>query len=779
MHIAKNVKAPVGKKVTEELFLEVNNRPELIAKAKKCAKLKARELDESLSKEERDKAHAEYTALKLEFPVFLAYEAKQGTKKTEDNIKRTRVEFFDVDHLDDPMTVVEKWCDQYSNTLSKDPKVRIEKMAEALNIVGLAQSLGRHGLHIFAVVDPEKSYDENYLHLEQLLGVKFDDNAKKKTQGTFVETMPNWIYYSPRLFDIEVVDIQEPKLKGEKDDMADKKVSVSVSSSPATTSAEPTTTPSAEPTEQQDLSFMGHEMKKIVETWWKVNGGTPVKGERHQQFLPLACDLKTILGNDADAIFKAIASYSLFDMPEREVRQECQWACTKSSKMSWKLRRAIELLNGETLKAKPSIASVYSAPTPPPIPEKLPPMIAALTSRLPKIYVPYVAQQIFSALGVYLFNTKLRYIDNVPCEAALMSVTIAKSSGGKSAINTPIERIMARISAKDQNARAREKQWRLDCKKTPNSRQKPPKPDDIFVQFVLADMTNAAFVQRLEDARGHYLFTMMDEIELLDQLKTSSRGNQVTQIIRLDFDNGIYGQERVSADAVSAAVNIRWNWNASTTIQKAKKYFANGIADGTLSRISFAFIEPQPYGDIPKYGDYDETYDEAIKPYIDNLEMANGEIVSNEANALIEAIMRENKDMALDGDDEVFDNLSHRACQIAFRKAMILYIANGCKWDDSFNDFIRWSEQYDLWVKMNFFGDRASEQMSGENVSGGRGPQSMLRQLPDHFTREQLITIRLQSGKPANPDMQLKNWIYRGMVEQQDDGTFVNKKFAK
>lgn len=776
MRLAKSKEAPVGQKVTEEIFLQVNNDPELIAKAQRCAELKAKELDQSLPKEERDKAHEDYEKLKLGFPLWLVYDAEEGVKKIGGNIKRTRVEFFDIDHLDDPMAVVNRWCDQYANTLSNDPEVRIKKMAEATRIKGLAKSLGHRGLHVFAEVDPEKSYDENYEYFEQLLGVKFDDNAKKKTQGTFVETMPNWIYYSPELFEVEVVDIQEPKLKGEKEDKADKKVSVSVSVNPATPSVEPTSVPSAEPT---DLSFMGHELKNIVETWWKVNGGTPVKGERHQQFLPLACDLKTILGDNPDIIFQAIASYSLFDMPEREVRQECQWACAKNSKMSWKLRRAIELLNSQNNGTVQQTASVYSAPTPPPMPEKLPPMIKAITSRLPKIYVPYVAQQIFASLAVYLFNVKLRYIDNVPCEAALMGVTIAKSSGGKSAINAPIEHIMSRITAKDQDARAREKQWRLECKKTPNSKQKPPKPDDIYVQFVLPDMTNAAFVQRLEDAQGHYLFTMMDEIELLDQLKTSNRGNQVSQIIRLDFDNGIYGQERVSADAVSAAVNIRWNWNAATTIQKAKKYFANGIADGTLSRISFAFIEPQPYGDIPKYGNYDESYDEALKPYLDNLEMANGEIVSKEANSLIQAIMRENQDMASDGDDEVFDNLSHRACQIAFRKAMVLYIANGCKWDKSFNAFIRWSEQYDLWVKMNFFGDRASEQMSGETISGGRGPQSMLKQLPEVFTRERLITIRLQSGKPANPDMQLKNWIHRGFVVAKDDGTFLNKKYPK
>lgn len=771
MRIAKTVKAPVGQVVTKEYFLQVNKRPDLIEKAERCAELKARELDESLSKEEREKAHEDYTALKLEFPVWLAYEAEQGVNKTEDNIKRTRVAFFDVDHLDDPKAVVNRWCDECGNTLSNDPKVRIKKMAEAYNIVGLAQSLGHHGLHVFAELDPEKSYDENYEYYQKLLGVKFDDNAKKKTQGTFVETMPNWIHYAPELFDIEVIDIQEPKLKGEK---------------AAKPSVEPTAFPSTEPTTpttttQQAPTFMGHEMKKIVEAWWKFNGGTPVKGERHQQFVPLACDLKAILGNDPDGIFQAIASYSLFGMPEREIRQECQWACTKkNTKMTWKMRQAIEQFNGERNSAtSQSTVSVYSASTPPPMPKKLPPMIKAITSRLPKIYVPYVAQNIFPSLAVYLYNVTLRYIDNVPCEPALMAVTIARSSGGKSAINAPIDHIMKYIKEQDDAARARERQWRLDCKRTPSSKQKPPMPDDIYVQILPSDMTNAAFVYRLEQAGKHYLYSHMDEIELLDQLKTSNRGSQVSQIIRLAFDNGTYGQERVSADAICSTVNIRWNWNASTTIQKAKKYFANGIADGTLSRISFAYIQSPPFSDMPKYGDYDESYDEALKPYIDNLRLASGEIISKEANKLIKTIVKENQNMASDGDDEVFDNFSHRACQIAFRKAMILYIANGCKWDRSFNEFIRWSEQYDLWVKMNFFGDRASEQLGGENVIGGRGPRNMLLQLPETFTREQLIAIRLQAVKPANPDGQLKNWIHRGLIEEMPDGTYLNKKFPK
>lgn len=777
MRLAQSKEAPVGEKVTEEIFLQVNNRPDLIEKAEKCAKLKALELDESLTLEERDKAHDEYEAIKVTFPMWLVYEAKEGVKKTGANIKRTRVAFFDSDHIGDPMAVVNRWCDEYSNTLSKNVDERIRRMAENLHIVGLSKSLGQDGLHIFAELDPDKSYDENYEYFEKLLGLKFDDNAKKKTQGTFVETMPNWIYYSPKLFDIEVVDIKEPKLKGERKAKPSAPVVVQTTTPVADVPA--TVSPSS--AAQQDFSFMGHDMKKIVEKWWMVNGGTPVKGERHKWFLPLACDLKTILGDNADTIYQAIASYSLFGVTEREVRQECFWACTQTTKMSWKLREAIELLNRESDDPAQSSTSVYSAPIPPPIPERLPPMIAAITSRLPKVYVPYVAQQVFSVLAVYLFNVKLRYIDNVPCEAALMSVTIAPSSGGKSAINVPIKHIMSRILLKDQDARARENQWKLECKKTPNSKQKPPRPNDIYVQFVLPDMTNAAFVQRLEVARGHYLFSMMDELVELDKLKTSNRGNQVSQIIRLAFDNGIYGQERVSDEAICAAVNIRWNWTASSTIQEAKKYFANGIADGTLSRISFAYMDSDPLDDMPMYGDYDESYDEAIKPYIDNLEMANGEIVSEEANSLIKAIMRENKDMASDGDDRVFATFAHRACPIAFRKAMILYIANGCKWNDTFNDFIRWSEQYDLWVKMNIFGDRAKEQMSGEKVSGGRGPQSMLLQLPERFTREQLIAVRvrLQVPQPANPDSQLKNWVKRGLAVKQDDGTFINKKFVK
>jgi len=359
---------------------------------------------------------------------------------------------------------------------------------------------------------------------------------------------------------------------------------------------------------------------------------------------------------------------------------------------------------------------------------------------------------------------KFRYVDNVEHEATFMCVLLAKMSSGKSAVNKPIEYILADIVERDMLNRQREQEWKNSLNTKGANKEKPKRPDDLCIQVLVSDMTNAAFVQRLADAQEKFLYTQMDELELLDQLKTSSRGNQVSQLIRLAFDQGLYGQERVGSQSVTARVRVKWNWNASSTIQKGKWYFRGALTDGTLSRLNFCTMEPTKAGEIPVYGTYDETFADELRPYIERLNAATGRVECAEAEALARRLLEENAERSLLTDDEAYEMLSFRANVIAYLKAMTLYIAQG-EWTPEIAEFVRWSEEYDLWCKMHFFGEQLRTEMNRENLIVSPGPRNMLELLPTRFTREDVVAIRRAQGKSENPTLMLSNWKKRGYIE--------------
>ena len=406
-------------------------------------------------------------------------------------------------------------------------------------------------------------------------------------------------------------------------------------------------------------------------------------------------------------------------------------------------------------------------PDPPAMPEKLPKLVELLLSRTPEIYKPAVAHAIFPPLATHLWQTSFRYIDNVVHEATLSTCLLAGTGAGKSSVNKPISYIMEDIRKRDAENLKREKEWKEEMTRKGANKDKRKRPDNLVIQEIDADMTNPAFVMRTAEAQGRFLYTSLNELDQFDALKGT--GNQHFRIMCLasDSDNQ-YGQTRVGISSVTERVTIRFNWNASTTIQKGQRYFSKVLTDGPISRINFCTIPEREIGDeMPVFGDYDDAYREGLKPYIENLNNARGLIDCPEAFQLALRLKDENAEFSRLSQDRVYENLSFRANVIAYLKACVLYVANGCKWEPEIDEFIRWSERYDLYCKMRFFGDAIKRANFSNEKSSKRGPANLLQQLPDVFNFQQAEYLRLQLGmdKKGTPSM-LRNWVNRNYIRK-------------
>ncbi len=406
-------------------------------------------------------------------------------------------------------------------------------------------------------------------------------------------------------------------------------------------------------------------------------------------------------------------------------------------------------------------------PEPPAMPEKLPKLVELLISRTPEIYKPAVAHAIFPPLATHLWQTSFRYIDNVVHEATLSTCLLAGTGAGKSSVNKPISYIMEDIRKRDAENLKREKEWKEEMTRKGANKDKRKRPDNLVIQEIDADMTNPAFVMRTAEAQGRFLYTSLNELDQFDALKGT--GNQHFRIMCLasDSDNQ-YGQTRVGTQSVTERVTIRFNWNASTTIQKGQRYFSKVLTDGPISRINFCTIPEREIGDeMPVFGDYDDAYREGLKPYIENLNNARGLIDCPEAFQLALKLKDENAEFSRLSQDRVYENLSFRANVIAYLKACVLYVANGCKWEPEIDEFIRWSERYDLYCKMRFFGDAIKRANFSNEKSSKRGPANLLQQLPDIFNFQQAEYLRSQLGmdKKGTPSM-LRNWVNRNYIRK-------------
>ena len=406
-------------------------------------------------------------------------------------------------------------------------------------------------------------------------------------------------------------------------------------------------------------------------------------------------------------------------------------------------------------------------PDPPEMPKKLPKLVELLISRTPEIYKPAVAHAIFPPLATHLWKTRFRYIDNVEHEARLMTLLLAGTGAGKSSVNRPIDFIMEDIRLRDAENLKREKAWKDEMLRKGANKDKRKRPENLIIQEIDADMTNPAFVMRTAEAQEHFLYTSLNELDQFDALKGS--GSQQFRIMCLAADPGNkYGQTRVGTMSVTERVTIRFNWNASTTIQKGQRYFSKVLTDGPISRINFCTIPEREIGeDMPVYGTYDESYREALRPYIENLNKVTGLIECKEAFQLALKLKDENAEFARLSQDRTFENLSFRANVIAYLKACVLYVANGCKWEPEIDEFICWSEQYDLYCKMRFFGDMIAKENYTAERSSKRGPQNLLQILPDSFTAAQLLAIRLEHGLDAKgTDMMIRQWLHRNYIRR-------------
>ena len=430
-------------------------------------------------------------------------------------------------------------------------------------------------------------------------------------------------------------------------------------------------------------------------------------------------------------------------------------------------------VQSSNLKVQSSSAASY--PPPPPMPGKLPKLVELLISKTPEIYQPAVAHAIFPPLATHLWNTRFRYIDNVEHEATLMTCLLAGTGAGKSCVQMPISMIMEDIRKRDQENLKREKEWKEEMMRKGANKDKRKRPDNLIIQEIDADMTNPAFVMRTAEAKGHFLYTSLNEIDQFDALK--GLGNQHFRIMCLAFDPGNqYGQTRVGTQSVTERVTVRFNWNASTTIQKGQRYFSKVLTDGPLSRINFCTIPEREIGDkIPVYGTYDDQFRKELKPYIENLCMATGLIDCPEAYRLAEILSEENADFSQVTQNRIYENFTFRANVIAYLKACVLYVANGCRWEPEIEDFIRWSERYDLWCKMRFFEEDIQKANNVGEHSNKRGPSNLLQSLPDTFTEQQVVEARAALGLSEEGTAHLlSTWVYRKYVKRGSENYHSN-----
>ena len=633
-------------------------------------------------------------------------------------------------------------------------KERILRKKEELGLLMLEESARGEGLHLVFKRHPELSQEENLRWASDLLGVEFDAQAKDITRVFFTTTGAQLLFLSPQLFELGEEESEELRVKSEELKLP------SVNSQLSTDSKLSTLNSQLFPKEYHGIPFTD-----IIRKYWEMfnDGKEPVEGDRDSLTYELACVLRHICGRNADWLDQVIPCYDGF--PQAEKRKKIESALqAKIEGMPYRLKQVLRALK-ETAGVK---ACGGTTTTPPPMPKKLPPLIKLLTKNVPWYYKPAVASAVFPALGAHLHGVKFRYCDNVLHEATFMNVLVGRQSIGKGSIKKPIEYIMEDIRQRDKPNRQREDEW-----KQKNSGAKPkkdPRPTDICIQMLIDNLTDAIFNQRVIDANNNgerFIYTIVDEIEGLKKVTSRGTADEVGLLIRKAFDNTDVGQERYGSDSVSGIAPLRWNFNASTTPPNARKFFYKMVNDGTVSRLDISTIIRTEEDDdtIPVLGIYDNSFAQELKPYIDRLEAANGLIECPQAKKLALEIKKENSDAAKLYESDAYRVLSYRANVIAWLKGMVLYVANGYKWSKEIADFVRWSEQYNLWCKMLYFGQQLERELREEvEIQRQSGPQNLLELLSDEFTKDQYRLMRQQQGKSGDGDSTLRVWQNRGYI---------------
>lgn len=511
-----------------------------------------------------------------------------------------------------------------------------------------------------------------------------------------------------------------------------------------------------------EAEYEGIPYETVVHALEEQLGGIPVHGSRNNFIYTMACALRYICNDDEQWMQQVLPNYG---EAEERWRTTIHSAVNRAMTLTKPavLQRALEVARKRHQAEQYRLTSGVEQAAPPVIPASLPRSLRLLTSKVPDHLKPAVAVGVFPSIATHLHGVRFRYNDNSELEPTFQVVLVAKMSSGKSCVNKPIDAVMADIKVRDAEARAAEQEWKNECAAASANSQKPARPEGLCVQWVQPDMTNAALVQKLADACGRPIYSRMDEIELLNNLRTNGRGDQVSQILRLAWDAAEYGQERVGVQSVTATVNLRWNFNASTTPQKCRRFFREGIMNGTVSRMTFSTICADD-DRLPVYGCYDQRFQQLVNPYIQRASDASGLIVCRRANQFISELLEENSTYAALSGDEAWRELSYRATVAAFKRAMVLYIIEGNRWSKEIEEFVRWSFHYDMWCKMWLFGKDMRHQMELENSQPMGGVGNLLNSLPTSFTEEDLRIVRTAQGMAPEPTEQLRNWKRRGYV---------------
>ena len=749
--ISNNVKSRVVRECTPELFHQAM-RSELVAEV--CAEI-ADGLERlrrgELTKEEYDTLKA---GLKKRLPIFTPHATFRNGRRLNADAIPSGLSMYDVDHLPNPRG----YWEQKRQELEARGVMRYVVLAHI--------TPSTEGLRLFFIIPAGMDLAEAQRWMSQQMGDEnYDVSVKDYARSSFVVPEGYVLYLDEeRLFNGEL-KIENGELPASTNPSVGTHHGASDDNAHATDTPH-TDTPWCVPT------FKGIPYSQIIQQWFKLAGGEPVPGERNDKLHRLASHLRYIADNDETLMLQVMPRYGL---SEEEMKGLIHSACSaKWYSMPKMMREALEneerRMKNEESTAEDENSSfggeadiLHSS-----LPKRLPALIKLLVSRTPDVYKPAVAHAVFPALGAHLHRVRFKYIDNVEHEATLMNVLMAGTGAGKDCISEPINRIMADIRRRDEDNLRREREWKNEVTSKGANKDKRQRPEGLIIQEIDADMTNPAFVMRMAEADGHFLYTKLNEIDQFDALRGSGRGGQQFQIMCLAFDPGNrYGQTRVGAQSVTEKVTIRFNWNASTTIQKGRRYFSKVLTDGPISRINFCTIPEREIGaDMPVYGTYDAAFDEELRPYIENLVKAQGLIDCPQAYKLAQKLKEECADFARLSQSRVYENLSFRANVIAYLKACVLYVANGCRWDKTFEDFIRWSLQYDLACKMEFFGDAIEAAMNMPAPDPHKpGRRNLLTLLPDDFSFDQAVRVRQEAGLDAKgTSHMLSQWKLRGYI---------------
>lgn len=689
----------------------------------------------------------------------------------------------------------------FQTTIDVDDKKYVDKAIEKARELNCSDTIwkgallhleysARKKLHIDIRMPVGMTIEETQRAYCEALGVPYDESCITPERMLFITDKESEIYRSPHWYEV----LPQEELKKRRQAYLDRGLTidgrgVAVSSGSAILPAQPCDSNAAHlspaGTPQEAVAVATGKNLAAFDLFRNAAGLKDVdinsQGSRHSSLLAImSAGASRVMPEDE---LKAVVAQK---MPAFSQERDCQQLIhdfyAKYGDSSKPMSQAVIRINAQAEKSSQKDAVSFKTMSsedgtdsnaeddkiaPPPMPEHLPKLVELLLSKTPDIYKPAVAHAIFPPLATHLCKTTFKYIDNVEHEATLMCCLLAGTGAGKNCVQMPINMIMEDIRQRDRENLNREKEWKEEVTRKGANKDKRKRPENLIIQEIDADMTNPAFVMRTAEAQGHFLYTSLNEIDQFDALK--GQGNQQFKIMCLAFDPGNqYGQTRVGTSSITERITIRFNWNASTTVQLGQRYFSKVLTDGPISRINFCTIPEREIGaDMPVYGEYDDAFREALRPYIENLCKASGRIDCAEASALAEKLKEENADFSRMSQNRVFENLSFRGNVIAFLKACVLYVANGCKWEPEIEEFIRWSESYDLWCKMIFFGAGIAKANEVGEKSSKRGPANLLQQLPDTFTYTQAEMVRLQNefGKKGTA-MMLRNWVNRHYIEK-------------